>query len=249
MALQRVGWENGSLVEPAKVLADNTIQPAQYEGTTPLSAANLKKMEDNTEDFVNELIGTLENLDTIAKDNLVSAINEVFNKTNVVYEEILEVDASSIVANNLDIVADGGEYEFELLAMVDKSSEVEIKIDNFVNSYFNMINHVADSTDGSHSITPIGSYQPNEDAIKGWLYLAESATSGYFSVTKGNIWCIDGKTNYHIEHSLALRSRHSLSDIRGLIGVNNDNINSLTFSARGEAKFKAGTRLTIRKVR
>ena len=59
MALQRVGWENGTLVEPAKVLADNTVQPAQYEGTTPLSAANLKKMEDNTENFVNEEIENL----------------------------------------------------------------------------------------------------------------------------------------------------------------------------------------------
>ena len=169
--------------------------------------------------------------------------------SGIVYETTLEEDSSSIVVDNLDIVADGGEYEFDLLANADKSSEVEIKIDNFINSYFNIINYVADSTDGSHTITPGGSYQPNEDAIKGWLYLADSEASSYFSVTRGKIWCIDGKTNYHIEHSLALRSRHSLSDIRGLIGVDNNNINSLTFSATEGAKFKAGTKLIIRKTK
>ena len=53
--LKRVGWENGTLVESAKVLADGTVQPAQYEGSTPLSANNLKAMEDNTEEALNEI--------------------------------------------------------------------------------------------------------------------------------------------------------------------------------------------------
>lgn len=77
MALARIGWENGTLVESAKVLSDGTVQPAQYEGTTPLSAANLKKMEDNTETFVNEQVGDLEELNTKDKSNLVGSINEV----------------------------------------------------------------------------------------------------------------------------------------------------------------------------
>ena len=77
MALDRIGWENGSLVEPAKVLADNTIQPAQYEGKTPLSAANLKKMEDNTENFVNEQVGDLNSLNTTDKSSTVGAVNEI----------------------------------------------------------------------------------------------------------------------------------------------------------------------------
>lgn len=83
MALQRVGWENGTLVEPAKVLSDNTVQPAQYEGTTPLSADNLKKMENNTEKFVNEQVGDLNSLNTTDKSSLVSAINEVNSKIKI----------------------------------------------------------------------------------------------------------------------------------------------------------------------
>lgn len=54
MALTRIGWENGTLVESAKVLSDGTIQEAQYDCNTPLSAENLTKMEDNIENFVEE---------------------------------------------------------------------------------------------------------------------------------------------------------------------------------------------------
>lgn len=83
MALQRVGWENGTLVEPAKVLADNTIQPAQYEGKTPLSAANLKKMEDNTENFVNEEIENLTTKTSITKLWENSSPNVSFSEQDI----------------------------------------------------------------------------------------------------------------------------------------------------------------------
>ena len=50
--LKRIGWEDGTLVSKAKVEVSGQIydvEPEQYTGTTPLSAANLKEMEDNTE--------------------------------------------------------------------------------------------------------------------------------------------------------------------------------------------------------
>lgn len=177
---------------------------------------------------------------------LDNVIDEFKNSTNIVYEKVLEEPASSIVADNLDIIADGGEYEFVLLAKTAENSELEMQINNFDNSYFNIMNYLSDTTDGEHSIQTFGRYVPNTNAIKGWLYLCSS--NGYFSVTKGRIWCVDGKTNYHIEHSLALRARHSLSDVRGLIGVNNNNITSLTFKNNINANFDAGTRLIIRKI-
>lgn len=56
--LDRVGWQDGTLISKAKVEIDGTIydvEPEQYSGQTPLSSANLKKMEDNTENAINEL--------------------------------------------------------------------------------------------------------------------------------------------------------------------------------------------------
>ena len=55
--LKRIEWENGTLVSKAKANIDGTIyevEPAQYSGKTPMSAENLKKMEDNTENAINE---------------------------------------------------------------------------------------------------------------------------------------------------------------------------------------------------
>jgi len=59
--LERVGWEDGTLVTPARVTTPTgtyDVTEAQYSGTTPLSAENLKAMEDNTEEAINE--GTLQ---------------------------------------------------------------------------------------------------------------------------------------------------------------------------------------------
>ena len=201
-----------------------------------------------------------ENIADINKvnDSDLNQIKEVVNenddafesfKNNIVFEKTLDVATSSIVVDSLDIVADGGEYEFELLASTSSEAELEIQIDNFINSYFNIINRVSDSTDGSHDITPVGRYEPNANCIKGWLYLVNSASNSYFSITQGKLWCINNKTNYHIEHSEALRARHSLVNLGGLIGVANENINSLTFRTNNGVNFNVGTKIIIRKRR
>ena len=109
MALQRVGWENGTLVEPAKVLSDNTVQPAQYEGTTPLSAANLKKMEDNTEDFVNEQVGDLNSLNTTDKSSAVGAINEVIGRG---LKKLWENSNTNADFASQNITLSSGDYDY-----------------------------------------------------------------------------------------------------------------------------------------
>lgn len=48
---ERVNWENGILVAPAKVLEDNSIQDAIYECDTPLNAENLNKMDKGISDI------------------------------------------------------------------------------------------------------------------------------------------------------------------------------------------------------
>ena len=80
MAMKRIGWQNGTLIQPAQVLDDGTVQPAQYEGTTPLSAANLTKMEDNIEEYIEDVsneVGDLSDLNTTDKTSVVNAINSL----------------------------------------------------------------------------------------------------------------------------------------------------------------------------
>lgn len=59
MARNPIVFQNGTLVSNAKVEVDGTVYdvtPAQYEGTTPLSANNLNQMQTNIYDYVDEEI-------------------------------------------------------------------------------------------------------------------------------------------------------------------------------------------------
>lgn len=50
--MNKIGWQNGTLVSKAKVEIGGTIyevEPEEYSGATPLSAENLTQMETNTE--------------------------------------------------------------------------------------------------------------------------------------------------------------------------------------------------------
>lgn len=61
--MKKIGWENGILISKAKVtIAGNIydVEPEQYEGNTPLSAENLKKMENNIEEEISRIDLTFE---------------------------------------------------------------------------------------------------------------------------------------------------------------------------------------------
>lgn len=75
-------WQDGVLVSKAKVEVGGTIyevDPEEYSGTTPLSAANLNAMQDGFYDD----IGDMDSLGTTST-NLVGGINEI-NEKSVFY--------------------------------------------------------------------------------------------------------------------------------------------------------------------
>lgn len=50
--MEKMQFENGTLVTPAKVTIDGvdyTVIPAVYEGDTPFTAENINQMQDNIE--------------------------------------------------------------------------------------------------------------------------------------------------------------------------------------------------------
>lgn len=60
MARNPVVFQNGTLVQKATVEIDGNVyevEPAQYEGTTPLSANNLNRLQDNLYDYIDEVSG------------------------------------------------------------------------------------------------------------------------------------------------------------------------------------------------
>lgn len=114
MEMKKIGWENGTLVEPAKVLSDGTVQPAQYEGKTPLNASNLTQMENNTEEFVVGNIGDLTTLETTNKDNVVSSINELNNVKSLRLKKLWENSNPSGEMSIVDIPLNSNDYDYLL---------------------------------------------------------------------------------------------------------------------------------------
>lgn len=74
----RINWESGTLIEPAKVLPDNSIQPAIYEGKTPLCPALLNQMD--------EALDILFQEGATSKDIALSE-SEVTEDTKILFED------------------------------------------------------------------------------------------------------------------------------------------------------------------
>lgn len=63
MARNPVVFQNGTLIQKATVEIDGNVyevEPAQYEGTTPLSANNLNRLQDNLYNYVDENINEID---------------------------------------------------------------------------------------------------------------------------------------------------------------------------------------------
>lgn len=82
--VERVGWEDGTLVTPARVNVGGVtydVTEAEYSGSTPLSAQNLKKMENNTENAINEVA---EDVEEVASQLETQDITSLITKTSKV---------------------------------------------------------------------------------------------------------------------------------------------------------------------
>ena len=101
MALEKFTWENGSQVEPAKVEIDGAsydVVDAQYEGETPLSAANLNLMQDT-------ILGNVkDNLEDESKIASCKAVKYIYSaeevKTNKVWIDGKPIYSKVITINN-----------------------------------------------------------------------------------------------------------------------------------------------------
>ena len=70
MARNPVTFSNGTLVQKAQVEVDGTtyeVEPAQFSGTTPLSASNLNLLQTRLYDYVDEEISNLNTVQTFTE--------------------------------------------------------------------------------------------------------------------------------------------------------------------------------------
>lgn len=64
--MNKINFQNGTLVSKAKVTINGTVyevEPAEYEGTTPLNAENLNQIQTNAENAINTVQSNLNTTD------------------------------------------------------------------------------------------------------------------------------------------------------------------------------------------
>lgn len=88
-----VGWQDGEVLEPAKVTVAGTeyeVEPEVISGRTPVNASNLRKMDNEIKTIVEEDIPSVLNVRLLAVDDIepteCSTGDKYFNKTtNLIY--------------------------------------------------------------------------------------------------------------------------------------------------------------------
>lgn len=94
MARNPIVFNNGTLVSSAKVEVDGVIydvSPAQYEGTTPLSANNLNQLQTNLYDYVDEETNNVKSKYTQLWTGHTNSGTQVLNDSIENYDFILVV--------------------------------------------------------------------------------------------------------------------------------------------------------------
>lgn len=69
--MNKINFQNGTLVAKAKVTINGTVyevEPAEYEGTTPLNAENLNQIQTNAENAINIVQSNLNTTDQNIED-------------------------------------------------------------------------------------------------------------------------------------------------------------------------------------
>ncbi|MEI3507833.1 MAG: hypothetical protein V8R01_01670 [Bacilli bacterium] len=178
-------------------------------------------------------------------------LNEYLDKNNIIYSETLTSSKSVIQIDNLNILRDGGHYEFELISQTNNNNEVQILVNGINYRYYQISTHTNSFTSGSHDITPQGHFADDTDKIDGWMF---TASGNYQSITKGDFWLAKNdkdmyKLHYMIEHECAFATRHSLVNIRGVHADDFENVTSLTFKLMNSGNFLKNTKIIIRKIK
>lgn len=94
--MNKINFQNGTLVSKAKVTIDGTVyevEPAEYEGTTPLNAENLNQMQTNAENAINTVQSNLnttnQNIENLTTYSTTEKVVGTWIDGKPIYEKVL----------------------------------------------------------------------------------------------------------------------------------------------------------------
>lgn len=167
---------------------------------------------------------------------------------NVVYETTLEKATNTIEATGLDMVRDGGKYEFELIHAGSDAGGIEITFNGINTGYYQqgVSYNGALTANGELSSTPF--FRKAMSSI--YYALDETNTMQFPAITKGEILFsnLTRKTVcYELKNVIVLSGKQQVTELYGLNDQAIENLTSVKFAKTNNANFLAGTRLKIRK--
>ena len=194
-------------------------------------------------------VGDLSTLTTDNKTNVVSAINEL-NNNRVVFETTLTAETTTIEATGLDMVRDGGEYEFEFYHAEKTTGDLAITFNGLTTGYFQAGLYHSGTLSANGSLTTVSFYRQNMNRI---YYGTGGPTSFNFpAVMKGRILFSNTTRKsiyFEIKNISTIQSYQAITDLYGVNSQVVTNLTSIKFVKENGSNFLVGTKLIIRKVR
>lgn len=181
---------------------------------------------------------------------LIRKVGYNSSKANVVYEKTLTSNASEINVTDLDMDADGGEYEFTLFHSGTTAGDIFIQFNGITSGYHETIMAVYGTNSANNTSLPFnGSYQQAGTYIEGWLH--SSPLQEFPARLDGKFYLIENpfkKTiGYEMQNKVSVSGKQIYSLVTGVNSGNIENLTSLRFY-RQSGSYLAGTKLIIKKI-
>lgn len=191
---------------------------------TPINAENLNQLQNNVEMELNEI-----------KDGI----------REIVFQTILTNNSMSIDVTNLDIVRDGGEYEFILFHVDNGAAEdVYIRINDKESGYYYAFDTQSGTLTTSGNLTRHSEYVKNNNRF--FAYTNSSKFAKFPAVMKGHFYLFNNNITYDLSNKLAVDGNQVITYLNGTLDSDDGNMNSLRFY-KPSSPFIAGTKLIIKK--
>lgn len=160
-------------------------------------------------------------------------------------------NASEINVTDLDMDADGGEYEFTFFHSNATANDIYIQFNGIASGYHETIMATYGSNNDSNtSLAFNGSYQQAGTKIEGWIH--SSPLKEFPARLDGKFYLIENpfkKTiGYEMQNKVSVSGKQIYSLVTGVNSGNIENLTSLKFYVAG-GSLLAGTKLIIKKIK
>ena len=193
-------------------------------------------------------VGDLSTLTTEDQSSVVAAINEVNNR--IVYEMVLESATDTIEVTDLDMVADGGEYEFELYHAETATGDLAITFNGLTTGYFQEGTYYDGTLTANGNLTTYTFYRPNMSRI--YYGTGGSTVIAFPGIMKGRFTFTNTsneKVYYELTNKVCINGQQGMVNLCGVQSQTVDNLTSIKFyKYNSVGNFIAGTRLIIKRV-